>query len=229
MPGDPEKRSQFARRMMAEKLEDPEFEHNLIFFDEAHFHLKSVPNRQNSRTWATDNRGFVIDKPLHSPRVTALIGVGYYGIVGPYFFDNTVNSVRYLEMLKEQVLPELRDWPNFESIVFVQDGAAPHWAKDVRAFLNQSFPNRWIGRDSPFIAWPPRSPDLTPMDFFIWGHLKGKLYKGEKFANLKTLMANIEAEAAIIDLNTIQRCIANFWERLLKCEMCGGLSVETVD
>ena len=25
--------------------------------------------------------------------------------------------------------------------------------------------------------WPPRSPDLTPADYFLWGLLKGKVYK----------------------------------------------------
>ena len=24
--------------------------------------------------------------------------------------------------------------------------------------------------------WPPRSPDLTPCDYFLWGHLKNKVY-----------------------------------------------------
>ena len=23
---------------------------------------------------------------------------------------------------------------------------------------------------------PPRSPDLTPCDYFLWGHLKSKVY-----------------------------------------------------
>jgi hypothetical protein len=32
--------------------------------------------------------------------------------------------------------------------------------------LNEKFPNVWIGRGGP-IHWPPRSPDLTPMDFFV--------------------------------------------------------------
>ncbi|KAJ8962740.1 hypothetical protein NQ318_001138, partial [Aromia moschata] len=37
--------------------------------------------------------------------------------------------------------------------------------------------SRWIGRgnDAP-ISWPPRSPDLNPCDFFIWGDLKQKVY-----------------------------------------------------
>jgi len=24
--------------------------------------------------------------------------------------------------------------------------------------------------------WPPRSPDLNPCDFFLWGYLKDKIY-----------------------------------------------------
>jgi hypothetical protein len=26
------------------------------------------------------------------------------------------------------------------------------------------------------MAWPPRSPDLTQMDFFLWGHIKALIY-----------------------------------------------------
>ncbi|GBN20883.1 hypothetical protein AVEN_5412-1 [Araneus ventricosus] len=32
-------------------------------------------------------------------------------------------------------------------------------------------PARWVGRGGP-VAWPPRSPDLNPLDFFFWGHMK---------------------------------------------------------
>ncbi|GBM24578.1 hypothetical protein AVEN_14855-1 [Araneus ventricosus] len=27
-----------------------------------------------------------------------------------------------------------------------------------------------------FVEWLPRSPDLTPLDFFLWGHIKGQAY-----------------------------------------------------
>ena len=40
-------------------------------------------------------------------------------------------------------------------------------------FLDATFPNRWIGRDGP-TPWPPRSPDITPLDFFLWGYVKDK-------------------------------------------------------
>ena len=61
------------------------------------------------------------------------------------------------------------------SIIYQQDGAPPHWSMDVRGSLNATFPNRWIGRDGP-ICWPPHSPHLTPLDFFLWGYVKDRAF-----------------------------------------------------
>lgn len=36
------------------------------------------------------------------------------------------------------------------------------------------FPGKWIGTHSS-IPWPPRSPDLTCLDYFLWGYLKNKV------------------------------------------------------
>jgi hypothetical protein len=44
--------------------------------------------------------------------------------------------------------------------------------------LNDVFPDKWIGRAGP-IAWPPRSPDLTSLDYFLWGHLKTVVYSSK--------------------------------------------------
>jgi len=46
----------------------------------------------------------------------------------------------------------------------------------VREYLNESFPNRWLGCGGP-VAWPPRSPDLTPLDYYLWGHMKTLVYE----------------------------------------------------
>jgi hypothetical protein len=60
-------------------------------------------------------------------------------------------------------------------VIFQQDGAPPHWSLDVCDFLDGTFPQRWIGRDGP-TRWPPRSPDITPLDFFLWGYVKDRVY-----------------------------------------------------
>jgi len=87
-----------------------------------------------------------------------------------------VNGENYLEMLREVVVPQLQMKPNFDDLFFQQDGAPPHYALRVRDYLNEVFPQRWFGRRGS-IEWPPRSPDLTPMDFFFWGVVKNKVYE----------------------------------------------------
>jgi len=59
--------------------------------------------------------------------------------------------------------------------MFQKDGAPPHWGSYFRRFLDATFPKRWIGRDGP-TPWPPRSPDITPHDFFLWGYVKEKVF-----------------------------------------------------
>lgn len=59
---------------------------------------------------------------------------------------------------------------------FQHDGAPPHFTLAVRAILDEQYPDRWIGRGGPR-RWPARSPDLNPLDFFLWGHLKNLIYR----------------------------------------------------
>ena len=53
-------------------------------------------------------------------------------------------------------------------MVSAYDGAPAHFSIAARQVLNDKYPNRWIGRGGP-VPWPPRSPDLTPLDFFFMG------------------------------------------------------------
>ena len=101
------------------------------------------------------------------------------GTLGPYFKPCTVNSTRNLEMLRNWFLPQWNAVPNAAQSRIMQDGAPPHFALDVRDFLNTTFGERWIGRgvEDTNLSWPPRSPDLTPCDFFLWGHIKEVVYR----------------------------------------------------
>jgi hypothetical protein len=60
-------------------------------------------------------------------------------------------------------------------IHFQKDGAPPHYLEEVCEYINTHFPGRWIGR-AVLIAWPPRSSDLTPLDFFLWGFGKDRMF-----------------------------------------------------
>jgi hypothetical protein len=58
---------------------------------------------------------------------------------------------------------------------FMHDGTPPHFSLGVKAFLNDRYPRRWIGRGGP-TARLEKSSNLNPMDFYMWHRLKNVLY-----------------------------------------------------
>jgi hypothetical protein len=77
--------------------------------------------------------------------------------------ETTITGIVYLDILKQFLIPQLDEDDQEGRIQFQQDAAPPHYLEEVREYLNTRFPDRWIGRAAP-IAWPPRSPHLTPLD-----------------------------------------------------------------
>jgi hypothetical protein len=55
---------------------------------------------------------------------------------------------------------------------------------------------RWIGRGGP-IALSPRSPDLTPLDFFLWDYVKNIVYQ-VKINDLQHLKARIRDDVVAV-------------------------------
>ena len=75
----------------------------------------------------------------------------------------------YYWIFLNEVLPEwLENVPlaDIGRMWFQHDGAPAQLAVAVRQLLNARYPNHWIGRGGP-IAWPLRSFDLTPLDFYL--------------------------------------------------------------
>ena len=56
-------------------------------------------------------------------------------------------------------------------LYFQRERTPPHSSREVRNFLNSRFPGRWIGRRGPH-NWPARSPDVSPLDYCVWGWMK---------------------------------------------------------
>nr|CAH7745775.1 unnamed protein product [Callosobruchus chinensis] len=108
-----------------------------------------------------------------------------------------------------------------ENAIFQQDGAPPHYALPVRQFLEETFPDRWIGRRGP-IEWPARSPDLSPLDFFFWGHLKSKIYATQP-ESLLDLRNRITHECQQITPDILRNVREHFEQLLYYCmEVNGG-------
>ena len=99
-------------------------------------------------------------------------------LIGPFVFDNNLTGNTYEAFLRNELPRLLEDIPLMirSQMYFQHDGAPPHYTIRVRELLNELFPNRWLGRDGP-VTWPPRSPDLTPLDYYLWGHMKTLVYE----------------------------------------------------
>jgi len=97
--------------------------------------------------------------------------------------------------------------------MFQQDGAPGHHARDVRNWLDSNFSNKWIGRGGP-VEWPARSPDLTPLDFFLWGYIKSQVYVDSP-RTLAQLKNNIKAAVNTISVEMLKNVWVE-WEIRLK-------------
>uniref|UniRef100_A0A0K2UFW6 Putative LOC100569746 [Acyrthosiphon pisum] n=1 Tax=Lepeophtheirus salmonis TaxID=72036 RepID=A0A0K2UFW6_LEPSM len=78
--------------------------------------------------------------------------------------------------------------------------------------LGHHFGEQLISRFGP-VNWPPRSCDITPLDFFLWGYVKAKVY-WDKLATIEALEANIERVVREIPFTMLEHVIENWCERM---------------
>lgn len=121
-------------------------------------------------------------------------------LIGPVIYEGTLNGERYLNTVLEDTLEAWRDnLPLMTSLSlwYQHDGAPPHRARGVSNWLNTHFGVQWMGMWGP-VAWPPRSPDLTPLDFYFWGYMKDAVYK-TPIVDLQDLRHRINVTPAVLE------------------------------
>ncbi|GFY02345.1 hypothetical protein TNCV_3502271 [Trichonephila clavipes] len=179
----------------------PDFHKRILFSDEVHFWLNGYVNKQNCRIWSEANPQVYVETPLHPEKLTVWCALWAGGIIGPYFFKNdeghnvTVNGDRYRAMITNFFIPELNNH-DVQELWFQQDGATCHTARATIDLLKDTFGDRLISRFGP-VNWPPRSCDLTPLDYFLWGYVKSLVY-ADKPQTLDHLEDNIRRVIADI-------------------------------
>ncbi|GFY08963.1 putative DD41D transposase [Trichonephila clavipes] len=161
----------------------PDFHKRILFSDEAHFWLNGYVNKQNCRIWSEANPQVYVETPFHPEKLTVWCALWAGGIIGPYFFKNdeshnvTVNGDRYRAMITNFFIPELNNH-DVQELRFQQDGATCHTTRATINLLTDTFGDRLISRFGP-VNWPPRSCDLTPLDYFLWGYVKSLVYAND--------------------------------------------------
>ncbi|GFX28128.1 uncharacterized protein TNCV_424551 [Trichonephila clavipes] len=100
----------------------------------------------------------------------------------------------------------------FQELWFQQDGATCHTARAPIDLLKDTFGDRLISRFGP-VNWPPRSCDLTPLDYFLCGYVKSLVY-ADKPQTLDHLEDNIRRVIADIRPQMLEKVIENWTSRL---------------
>lgn len=231
---DREMRLTFALTFLARVEVDASWPWQIMWSDEAHFHLSGTVNTHNCRIWDTTNPRTFQEIPLHSPKVTVWCGFTATFILGPFFFEEvtpnglqtcTVTANRYKRMLETFVVPHLQQRQCLDTITFMQDGAPPHIGLPVQQFLRQHFTNdRIISRAFP-TTWPSRSPDLNPCDFWLWGHLKNLVYR-ERLVTLADLKESISLHVRSISDDQLRSAVEQAVHRLHILHLQEGNHIE---
>lgn len=222
--GDQDRRVEFAETFLEMVDRDASLVDRIWWSDEAMFKLNGQINRHNCVYWAIENPRMVCERFVSQRGVTVWAAISSQGIIGPFFFDDTVNGENYLDMLKTQFWPTVRRPRN---VYFQQDGAPPHYSLAVRNWLDQKFPGRWFGRRGP-IEWPARSPDMTPPDFFLWGVMKDLVYR-ERPGTMDDLKQTIRDKFATLDEELCAKVCRSVPERLRNCILYEGEQFEFYD
>ena len=210
----------------------PENLNQFYFSDEATFRLDGLGgvNRWNCRIWAPARpENFITEKWQNSPRITVWAAMSATRLFGPYFFPGTVNADDYLVIIRDFFLKDVQQEMGLncipETMWFMQDGAPAHTAISTRDFLRKTFGPRVVSRYMP-IEWPPRSPDLTPCDYFLWGFVKQTLFaRGRSFDSIEELSTGIIEVFNDIrnnQMDHVTNAVNAFYDRLDHCTSLDG-------
>ncbi|GFU03647.1 DUF4817 domain-containing protein [Trichonephila clavipes] len=118
----------------------------------------------------------------------------------------SVNGDRYRAMITNFFIPELNNH-DVQEPWFKQDGATCHTARATIDLLKDTFGDRLISRFGP-VNWPPRSCDLTPLDYFLWSYVKSLVY-ADKPQTPDHLEDNIRRVIADIRPQMLEKVIEN--------------------
>ncbi|XP_063232473.1 uncharacterized protein LOC134536611 [Bacillus rossius redtenbacheri] len=197
----------------------PQFLQHVLFTGESCFTRDGLFNNRNTHVWA-DQHSHTTYPTRHQQRfsVNILAGILNDSVLGPHILPPRLNAAEYLRFLHDVLLDMLDDvrLDIRASLWFQCDGVTAHYALCVRDHLNRAFGQRWIGRGGP-IAWPLHSPDLSLLDFNLWGHVKSLVYAtsvhirdelvGRIHAAFQTI-GNTPAVFADVRRNLLRHCTA---------------------
>ena len=214
MQNDYEQRSIFCDWLIAVTNDDPQFLKTCFWSDEAWFHLSGYMNSQNTRCWLSENPHQYVETSLHPQKIGVWAAMSGERIHFS-FFEGRVDSDKYCSFI-DQFAVTLTE--NERHIAwFQQDNATAHTSRRTTQHLTQIFGKRLIDKQ----LFPARSPDLTPMDFFLWGYVKDKVFANNP-KSLNDLQSAITSCIKSVNSDMLMNVSSNIVKRAHYCKSQKG-------
>lgn len=225
-------RLDFCNWLLGELRQNPNFTSKILFTDEAGFRRDGVINSHNLHHWADENpRQIIFNRNQQQFQVNVWAGLIGTHLVGPFILPPRLNGIQYAQFLRNHLSALMEEIPldTRAGMWYMHDGAPPHFSLPAREVLNEKFQNRWIGRGGS-VTWPARSPDLNPMDYYFWGHLKSLVYS-TPINTVEQLIDRIFVHAGDLrnDIQTLFRVQRSMSNRAAKCIRVNGAHIEQLD
>lgn len=146
---DYQRRLDFCNWALNKEDAKPSFLKNIIWTDECCFKQDGCINPQNEHFWSDTNPLAVHD--IHHQKqfsVNVWCGIFRNRLLGPILYDGTLTGDRYLNEILNVVIPDfMNELPLtvLPHVWFQQDGSPAHQTTVVKQWLNNEFPDKWIG------------------------------------------------------------------------------------
>lgn len=222
-------RVNFCRWLLQQVAQNRRFHTTILMTDECCFTRGGILNFHNTHAWADQNPHMIREQNFqHRFSINVWAGIVGDNLIGPYVLPARLNGETYLNFLRAN-LPELLedvDLQTRRNMWLMHDGAPAHFTRNVTTYLNETFPNKWIGRSGP-ISWPARSPELNMCDFFLWARMKELVYR-TPVENEAELQRRVFAAAETIrnDPGIFERVRASLLRRAEACIRANGAHFE---
>ncbi|GFW10473.1 uncharacterized protein TNCV_892681 [Trichonephila clavipes] len=143
------------------------------------------------------------------------------------YFDELLTSESYTEILSGPLADFLEDEVSLRELSrlsYQHDSAPAHKSAQPCTFLAQTFDTRIVGYGGQQ-EWPLRSRDLSPLNFFLWGFLKRKVYERESTTK-SDLLNKISMVCRSVIPTMLQKLQAKFLTRVRYCIAAEGSHFE---
>lgn len=164
----------------------------------------------------------ILERTRFSEKLMVWAGVSKNGKTEILFIEpkTKVNKEFYVSLL-HKVKPQFdRLYPD-KSYVFQQDGATSHTAKYTIGWMEKNLKEFWKPNE-----WPPNSPDLNPLDYYVWNALQELVYQTE-IKSIDHLKRRIKWAWSKLDQQKINDKINEFEMRLKLVVQADGGHIET--